>query len=474
MIKNININKYFCIFICSAPLYGASLYLPIDSKISLEVEQMATLTSMPTSKMPYPLAMVKQYNTKIEQSNPILFSKIATYLKKVDSEDFITTENLSFGITNSNKQFDLANSHGRESDYLYLGEATFFVNKNPYIKASIEASVFQKNDTNKIQTNNSYLSLGFDKFQIDAGYRDHYYGHFRNGGVQISNNAVNSPSITISNVTPFSFADINYEIFVSQLESTSGISYEGSSEHSGKPNLLGMHLDFHPFDGTEISFDRTFQFGGGPRTTGLKDIWEAIIDPATKDNSSATCDTDCETGNQQASINLKYNGKFFNQDVSLYGLYGGEDTVEHKNYKFGNVVKGLGIFLPMVDPTLSLRYEVVKFDTGWYVHHIYTNGYTNDGNVMGSWSGDISNNNAQGGTLQYLNVVKNYDTFRLNTTLNYFDPVVNDTTDAKEKYYNIDFGIGFGKEFMHKINLGFGQLVDGQKINFVSYKFTFN
>lgn len=463
-------NKYLSICLSVAPLYGTSLYLPIDSKIGYEVEQMATLSNMPTSKMPYSLDMIRQYNMKIEQSNPKLFNKISEYLQKVDNEDFVTTENLSFKLSTTNQKQYLPNSHGIDTKSSYLGEATFFLNNNPYLKASIEASIFQKDKEAKIQTNNSYLSLGFDKFQVDAGYRDHYYGAFRNGGIQISNNAVNSPSVTISNTTPFEFADINYEVFLSKLESVDGILYDGTSS-SGRPYLLGMHLGFNPFESIEISLDRTFQFGGGARQTSAKDVLEAFIDPVKKDNNSASCNTDCETGNQQGAVNIKWNGDIFDKKVIIYGLYGGEDTGKYKNYQFGNHIKGGGFFIPFVNEDLSIRYETVDFQDAWYVHHLYKNGYTNDGNVMGGWSGDISNNNAKGGLLQYLEIANNFDDFRFITTVRYFDPIK--YGEAKEKYYNVNFGIDFEKIYKHRFDFSIGQLVDGQKTSFLSYKLSF-
>jgi hypothetical protein len=64
--------------------FGASGYLPIDSIISDDVEKMATITKMPTTKMPYSLQMLKEYNEKIKQSNPTLYKKIAL---KIDSLD---------------------------------------------------------------------------------------------------------------------------------------------------------------------------------------------------------------------------------------------------------------------------------------------------------------------------------------------------------------------------------------------------
>ena len=451
--------------------FGASLYLPIESSISDDVEKMATITNMPSTKMPYSLQMLNEYNEKIKESHPMLYDKIASKINSLSSNQLITKDKTSISLAASNSEASLANSHGIDTRYKYLFEASYMLNANEHLKGSIEGSLYEKDGSAKITTNNSFISFGFDKFQVDAGYRDHFYGPFRNGGMQISTNAINSPSITFSNPQPFSFAKINYEVFFTKLKTVDGIYYNGVS-YSGSPRLLGMHLDFHPIDLLEVSLDRTFQFGGGPRSSSASDVWQAFIDPVSKDNSNANCGVDCETGNQQASVNIKYNGNLFDKDISFYAIYGGEDTVNGSNYKMGNAVQGFGLYIPFFAKDTSLRYEALDISTSWYTHHLYSNGYSNGGNVMGNWFGDISTKDINR-YLQYIELNNKHNNINFSTKFKYIVAASEYKHIEPNAFYGFDISASFDKAFSNKINCIIEKRPDGQHVNFVSYKISF-
>lgn len=458
------------LFLLPIASFGASFYLPIDSSVSDDVEKMATITNMPSTKMPYSLQMLNEYNEKIKESNPVLYNKIASKLNSVSSKELFVKDKASISIAASNSEASLANSHGVDTRYKYLFEASYMLNVNEHFKGSIEGSIYEKDGSAKITTNNSFISFGFDKFQVDAGYRDHFYGPFRNGGMQISTNASNSPSITLSNPKPFSFADINYEVFFTKLKTVDGIYYDGSS-YSGSPRLLGMHFDFHPVNSLEVSFDRTFQFGGGPRSSSASDVWQAFVDPVSKDNTNSNCGIDCETGNQQASVNIKYNGNLLDKDISVYGIYGGEDT-NGENYSLGNNAQGFGVYVPFVSKDTSFRYEALDISTAWYKHHLYANGYSNGGNVIGNWFGDISDQDIRR-YLQYIELNNKYNNINFSTKFKYIVAASEYKHIEPNAFYGLDISASFDKTFHHKINCILEKRPDGQHVNFIRYKISF-
>lgn len=361
----INILLSFPVF-CMA----ASLYVPIDSNINDEINEMAILSNMPITKMPYSLDMVNEYNQRIKDKNRVLYEKIDKYISK-NLKDNLIKEKLDAKISINSGEVYIPNSHGVSiaSNYEFSGQ--YFYSVNDLVKLSVEGSLYEKNNSLKFMTNNSYLAFGKDWMQIDAGYRDHYYGAFRNGAIQISDNAKNSPSITISNSKPFEFAKINYEFFYSKLEQTDGIHYENQT-HSGKPSLIGMHFDFHTFENLEISFDRTFQFGGGTRPDGFNTLVDGLFNPEI-DNTTNACNSDCEPGNQQGALNAVLNTEIFKKPISIYAVYGGEDSAGGTS--FSRNVLGSGIFFPSIADNLSIRYEYLKIQSAWYVHHLYANGH---------------------------------------------------------------------------------------------------
>ena len=415
-------------------LYSSSIYIPIDSTIASEIEQMALISDMPTSKMPYSLEMVKSYNEKIKNSNHDLFNTIDKYIAQLEPN--AAKERLYVEGSINSQSIDIPNSHGINSSSNYFAQGWYFWNFSNDLKASTQIELREENNEPKLVTNNTYLSYGFDWSQIDLGYKDHYYGQFRNGGMQISNNARNSVSLSISNPKPFEFAKTNYEIFLTKLAKVDGIHSDGQV-FEGNPYLLGMHLDFHPISDFEISLDRTFQFGGGPRSSSLSDIWAAFVDPVSKDNTNNECGTDCETGNQQAGIQLKYNFKNFN----IYAAYVGEDTVG-ENYSLGNVSQGFGIYIPKITNQTSMRYEFLDIGTAWYIHHLYDRGYTNYSNVMGNWFGDtMVEGDAPGGTLHYLELINDFYGNKFISKFRFFKPNSSYTSQNYSTYKSAEFEI---------------------------------
>jgi hypothetical protein len=369
-------------------IIASSLYLPINNPINSDIEKMALLSNMPTAKKPYSLHMLQHYNEKIKSTNNELYFKIHKVITPLSS--FYAQEKLSANIAYTTRTSQsVPNTNGIDYNSSYQLQTTSFLNLNHYFKSTIDISFYEKEKGLKIATHNSYLSLGFNAFQIDIGHKDHYYGPFKTGSMLISNNALNSPSFSISNATPLTPLAFTYEIFLSQLEEVSNISSDQGSS-SGRPGLLGMMFSFNLTSFSEIGFYRTFQFGGGNRDVNLQDIWDAIKDPVTKDNTGSDGynqdQANYEFGNQQAmiTINTKWNQKT-EHPFSLYFLYGGEDTAQHGNSRLGNIVYGQGFYYPFLSNNISFRYEFIEFQPAWYVHHLYQNGYTNSNNIMGLW-----------------------------------------------------------------------------------------
>lgn len=447
-------------------IFASSIYVPMDSNINDEINEMAVLSNMPITKMPYSLDMVNAYNQKIKDKDKVLFEKIDKYIS-TNLKDNIVKEKLEAKISINSGEVYIPNSHGVSIDSKYELNGQVFYNINDLLKISIEGSLYEENDTSKIMTNNSYLAFGKDWMQIDAGYRDHYYGAFRNGAMQISNNAKNSPSITISNSRPFEFAKINYEFFYSKLAQTDGISYNGGT-YAGKPSLIGMHFDFHPIEKLEISFDRTFQFGGGPRPDGINTFFDGLFNPEI-DNTTNVCNSDCEPGNQQGSLNATLNTEIFRKPVSIYSVYGGEDSAGGTS--FSRNVLGGGIFVPTFSDAISMRYEYLKIQSAWYVHHIYANGYRNDGVVMGNWFGDLTDNgNSPGGILQYLEINNKFYENHFKTKLRYFNPSSEGASRDYKTYMSAEFEIyKHSNKFDQKIGLIIGKDTFGESFSRFSY-----
>jgi len=367
---------------------GVSPYLPLKTNalIELEIERLATITQMPVLSKPYHIVTVVNYLDKVKYSHPKLYHRITAYIKRYKQKSAVTHLSTTFSVSD-NKELTLANNRGIKLDDTAQASAMGFYQFNQYAIANLGGTIV---NGKKIIPHNSYISLGYEYAQFDIGYREHWLSPLQESASLLSTNAKPALSITMSNVKPITSWNAKYEFSLGQLEEMEGIRFADKTS-AGKPLLMSMHLSIQPFSWWTIGANRTFEFGGGDRSTGLSDIWKAVIDPVNGDNCGGQSDLqDCdkETGNQIASITNKFNSSLFEIPFSFYFEYAGEDTKEFKNYELGNIAYSYGLFLPYVNKNISLYTEHSTFHSAWYVHHLYAVGYRNNGTVMGHWWGN--------------------------------------------------------------------------------------
>jgi hypothetical protein len=378
---------------------GVSPYLPlnIDSLIELDIHRLSAITKMPMLTKPYPIAQVVKYLEKVKASHPVLYQRLDGYVERYKKNSGITHYSVELGYS-SQKNKALPNQRGAELDNNYNLSFSSFSQINQYFIVNGGGSLI---DGEGFVPHNSYMSFGYEYMQVDLGYREHWLSPSLIAAPLLSTNAAPALSITLSNVTPVSDWNIRYEMSLSLLAKTSGIHFNNALS-SGKPGLLTMHLSAQPFDWWTLGANRTFMFGGGERSIGASDIWNAIIDPVNSDNCGGTDLVDCdnEVGNQIASITTKFDLSLLKFPFSLYFEYAGEDTKEHKNYNLGNIAYTMGLFIPYLTKSSAVYLEYSDFHDSWYTHHLYDNGYSNEGKVMGHWfTKDRVNQDKTGATL---------------------------------------------------------------------------
>jgi hypothetical protein len=192
------------------------------------------------------------------------------------------------------------------------------------------------------------------------------------------------PSLTVSNYRPLTKAGLRYEAFIARMSESSNIAFDGGTT-TGHPQLAGLHLSIEPVQGWSLGVSRIMQYGGGEREDSFGDLLDAFFNPSDKDN--APSGSTAEFGNQVAS--------FTSQLVlaeplpmTVYFEYAGEDTSTSSNLRLGNAALSAGISLPKLGQRFSATFELTEWQNAWYVHHIYRDGLTNEGHVLGHWGGD--------------------------------------------------------------------------------------
>jgi hypothetical protein len=234
----------------------------------------------------------------------------------------------------------------------------------------------------------TYVSVGDGRAQLDIGFRDRWWSPMRDSSMLISTEAPTLPSVTLSNSKPLTRARLSYEVFMARLSLSDKIFYQGARV-AGYPRVAGFHVSLEPVKGLTFSANRLMQFGGGGRQQSIKALFKAFFNAYAYDNTNpgAATGADLEFGNQQLSLasQLTIPGRM---PAAVYVEYAAEDTFHAENYRFGNGALSFGLFLPKFRPNLQARYEFSNWEDVWYVHHLYGDGLTNHGRVLGNWAAD--------------------------------------------------------------------------------------
>jgi capsule assembly protein Wzi len=358
---------------------GVSAYLPLSlaPEIEARVERLLVLADVTVMTRPIRVTTVVEalasacpkYRSLCRQVR----RDLAPYLAPID----ITGIGVEAAATKSNK-LTQPDQHGAPMDSSWQAYVSGIARFGEHSLLSVGAV----GNSDRVTPTGTMASLGWYSAQFDVGYRDHWWSPFRLGSMLIGTEAATMPSITVSNVEPLTIAHLRYEVFIGRMSYSDRIAFNGGYT-AGYPRLFGFHIDLEPAPGWTLGLSRTMQYGGGDRPSGFHDMVKAFFNPARYDNVSPSGANE-EFGNEQVAFSSEFviPVRF---PMSAYIEYAAEDTFHSENYRFGSSALSAGFYLPRLLPDLQLRYEFSEWQSNWYVHHIYQDGMTNYGVVLGQW-----------------------------------------------------------------------------------------
>jgi desulfoferrodoxin (superoxide reductase-like protein) len=377
------------LFLFSSQSFSApTAYLPIgkDAILEYQIDKMFALTDGTPMAKPYRISEINMALRKLSSVDRPLYNNIRKRLAPYFSKDDITRQGIKFRA-DSGEIVKLANERSNTSDeYAELSlEGVWRGSESTLLQIGVDYRV----DAGDLVAYNTFYALGGDTFQLNLGYKEHWFSPFKSFAQVYSNNAKPLPSASLGLIAPLkNWWNFDFELFYAEGEHVeNAILYQGTL-HSGKPKLAGTHFSIEPLDGWKLGLNRMMQFGGGPRKVAIKDVFKAYLDPAGNDNNGVTGTRDTELGDQWVTFTSTLRSNIV-MPIEWYFEYGGEDTKGHKNYQFGNTAANFGVYLPQLTKESTLRYEYSNMHSLWYVNEIYPlYGNSVDGAVMGSFIGD--------------------------------------------------------------------------------------
>ncbi len=358
---------------------GVSPYLPLGQSPEIEraVERAMILADQPIMRRPVAAATVLDALPRTCERDATLCERVGNYLDGYKKTLGLSHASLAAGA-GDDRAVPLPNRHGLTADSGYEASAEVYWQPSDYL---IVTGGLNTTDGATAPTG-SMVSVGNEYLQLDIGYRDHAYSPMSDSAMLIGAQAETMPSITLSNYAPLSGVNFRYEVFLAQMSESSDIAIDGGLT-SGSPRLAGMHLSIEPLPGWSIALNRIVQFGGGERDDAFGDFVDALFRPNEFDNTGTAGDF----GNQAASVTTQWTASGA-LPYAVYFEYAGEDTSVSKDYLLGNVGLSAGLRFPRIGPGLDLTFEASEWQNGWYTHHIYGDGLTHEGRVIGHWGAD--------------------------------------------------------------------------------------
>ncbi len=269
----------------------------------------------------------------------------------------------------------------------------------------------------RFQFLDAYVGMNLDNWQISFGRQSLWWGPGEQGAMLFTNNAEPlNKMFRINRVSPFRLpgflgrlGDIRMEFFLGQVAGQQFI-YNSKLEGSSNPTLIGQYgkaLASQPFlSGAKMSFkftpnfemsvSKTTLYGGQQNPLTIKTLFQSMF--AVHVNGSSL-------GDGRSSLDFAYRLPKMRDWLSFYGDVFQEDEISPLDRPYKAAFQS-GLYLARLPkiPRVDLRIEggttsPINFPTCngcYYSNSQYLNGYTNHGELMGTWLGRA----AQGESLQ--------------------------------------------------------------------------
>lgn len=363
---------------------GVSPYLPLDMppQVQRQIERLLVLADRAVLRRPFALAAVEDALPRACERDAALCTQVRGYLARHAARLAVTDAQLEVAGSDGDA-VPLANRGGMHSSDEWRASAIARWQPSQHLSFGVGAVAMQ----DQVDPVGTMISVGTSHAQLDIGFRERWSSALTDSSFLMSSEAAILPSVTLSNPRPLSSAGISYELFVARLSRSDRIAYQGRNT-SGHPRLAGMSLSIEPVAGWSLGFNRQMQYGGGERGgSNAGDLLRAFVNPSGYDNTRTGASTDAEFGNQQAAWTSRfiYPGR---KPLVVSLEYAGEDTSHSTAGRLGNAALSLGIHAPRLWKDVDVTYEISEWQNAWSTHHIYQDGMTNEGRVLGHWGMD--------------------------------------------------------------------------------------
>ncbi|WP_160115133.1 capsule assembly Wzi family protein [Bryocella elongata] len=262
--------------------------------------------------------------------------------------------------------------------------------------------------TSRLRPVEAYASVAFGSWQLSFGQQSLWWGPDRSTSLILSNNAEALPMFRIARSKPMILPSIFRKAGPTHLEAffarQGGIHYIGlgtfvnggsiyttygssTKALNPPPYLWGLAFTIKPSEYLEMGFSHTVIFAGYGRPLTLSTFFHTF---SVNGNGQ-----ELDPGKRVTEFNFAYHPPLLRKSLVLYtSAMAWDDPVQGKFV--GRYAFSPGIYVPRLPkaPKLDLRLEAAYTDLpklpiqGYFYNNLrYPQGYTNYGQLLGSWVG---------------------------------------------------------------------------------------
>jgi membrane-associated phospholipid phosphatase len=259
---------------------------------------------------------------------------------------------------------------------------------------------------NEVRLLDAYVGLMLSNWEVSFGKQSLWWGPGAGSPLDFSDNVQPINMFRINRTTPWKLPSflgwlgpIRTEFFFGQLDGQVFLfNPSGAVGHFGQtldpqPFIHGQKLSFRPTRNIEFGFFRTTIYGGPGYPLTWHTFWRSLVTPENRTLGSAD-----KPGNRTSGVDFSYRLPRLRNWLTFYADGYTDDQFTPIAYMDRSAWRS-GLYLshfPRI-PKLDLRAEGVYTDVppgggpispgDFYFNGTWRSGYTNDGNLIGSWIG---------------------------------------------------------------------------------------
>ena len=456
------------LFIASNKLFAANVDIPLNNPIYFEIDRLRSLghlQSLVTLSKPYNTYEVKEVLSNIQDKT--LKNKVAELMREIERYQRNALLDTSLDIYYTNKETRVSNYEGlflsKDDIGSTLSTRLQYLFDNGFSLVATPTFRYTHNEADTF-FRDTYLRYSFYNLNLTIGRESLWWGPGRHGTLLLSNNAKPIDMIRLNNDRSLRFdslsflGNIDFDILFGRLSKQTGIVNPDRSLGSGNPKIFAAKISISPSPYFEMGLYRTAIFGGADRPEDLSTIWDVVFPFGDVENIASE-----EPGDQKGGLTMKILLPNDVQPFTLYGEYAGEDEANNLPSKFSYIV-GLDLIDLAGTEGLNLNLEYLRMDesNAWYGHHLYKEGYTNDGFIMG---------HTHGGTGEEVNIELTYQPNMTSTyNVGYQRETFKDESSATTMYVMARYRLGDKSEINTKL---LGTSIDDDFRGFLKINYTY-